>query len=206
MAAGLTLASGLIHGRMSNRWVGDSKIADTAVEKLGQLPDRFGDWQGQALEDLPENTVIILECMGHSIRTYVNQETGESVRVAIILGPAGPMSVHTPEICYSSRNQKVKQQRQRVAVPKNGNDEFWALTFQSTDVDARLLRVYYAWTTGHTWTAADDPRWGFAGNRYLYKIQLSGNVSAESKNDPCRNFLREFIPAARLFLVEPSSD
>ena len=65
---------------------------------------------------MDEDTVEMLECTGNIVRTYENQRTGEVVSVFVIVGPAGPIAVHTPEICYSSQNYKSRDTRQQVAI------------------------------------------------------------------------------------------
>ena len=209
IAAGLTLASGLIHGRMTQRWK-HSKASDSAAQRLAELPDTFGKWQGQSLEELDQETVDMLQCAGYVVRVYVNEETGAAIKMALLLGPAGPISVHTPEICFSGRNYLILEKRKRVQIPEDSKDEFWGLTFQSKGLGATQLRVYYAWTTGGTWAAPDrHPRYKFAGRPYLYKIQLAGSLppgADATTDDPCREFLRDFVPVARPYLVDPSTD
>lgn len=210
LVVGLTLLSGIIHGRMSDRW-GPPQDSLAAANKLAEIPDQFGGWKLQISEEISDSVVEMLECAGYINRTYVNQETGESVNVAILLGPPGPISVHTPEICYSSRDYAIVGEPQQVTVrsSQGSDDEFWAMTFQSRDLSADILRVYYAWSTGGGWSAAKAPRFTFAACPYLYKIQLAGHLppgaDAEA-SDPCRSFLQNFVPVATRYLVEPAGD
>jgi len=206
----LTIASGLIHGRSSNRW-GHSSVILAAAEKLEQLPDDFGTWQLVSHDEMSTAAIDMLECAAYVARTYENRKTGATVQMVLLLGPAGPISVHTPEVCYPSRNHTIVEKRQPVVVKspdvQDQDHQFWALTFRSTDLTATIQRVYYAWSTGSSWCATVEPRYAFAGSPYLYKIQLASSLppgTDVSKNDPCRNFLREFIPVAKRYLVEPS--
>ena len=50
----------------------------------------------------------------------------------MIAGPAGPISVHTPEICYSSRAYSIQEPRVQTAVSdKNGRTHsFWSVSFR----------------------------------------------------------------------------
>jgi hypothetical protein len=55
----------------------------------------------------------------------------------------------------------------------------------------RLL-VYYAWRSGSSWRASESPRFEFAGERLLYKIQAAVVVPAgttDKELDPCQEFL-----------------
>ena len=210
LVMGLTLVSGVIHGWMSNRW-GASEEVLAAASKLEEFPERFGNWQSQSSQEMSENTLTTLECAGYFVRAYANQETGETVKVAVIVGPSGPTAVHTPEICYSSRAYTIREDPQPVTVQnsEDSDEEFWRLTFQSNDLDGDLLRVYYAWSSGGPWSAAENPRLAYAGYPYLYKIQLAANlppgVNPEA-SDPCVGFLRDFVPVAKRYLVVPSGD
>ena len=136
----LTLASGLLAGRIRNRW-GPSETMLAAAKKLQEVPRQFGGahndrWQLQSSETMSDETVEMLECSGNIVRTYANPRTGEEVSVFVIVGPAGPIAVHTPEVCYSSQNYKSRDTRQRVAIAdaQGQDDQFWALTFKSKDV------------------------------------------------------------------------
>ena len=80
------------------------------------------------------------------------------------------------------------------------------LSFLSKPPRADSLRVYYAWSTGHEWTAPDSPRFAFTGWPYLYKLQLSCNQAPGTyvaRDDACRRFLKDFLPALKPHLVAP---
>ncbi|MHC4177967.1 MAG: exosortase-associated EpsI family protein [Planctomycetota bacterium] len=207
LVAGLTLVSGLIHGRMSNRW-GPSPDTLAVAKKLQDIPDQIGRWQLKAPDKMGDDTVKMLQCAGHILRTYEHQDTGESVNMFVILGPPGPISVHTPEVCYDSRGHPIRDARRRVII-QNGDgpeNEFWAVTFRSNDPTADTLRVYYAWSTGDRWSATEGPRYAYAGHPYLYKIQLASRLPSHvdsEVDDPCSRFLQDFVPAAKRYLVAP---
>lgn len=207
LAMGLTVASGAVFGKMSNRW-GPPKGSLAAAEKLESFPEEFGNWKLQSSERMSDNVVAELQCSGHISRVYANQESGEVVSVAVILGPPGPIAVHTPEICYSSRAHKILEERKPTPAGESG-DEFWSLTFEKNDLTASLIRVYYGWTVGNSWAATDDPRFAFAGYPYLYKIQLASYLPAGTNlesNDPCENFLADILPVLRDHLIDCSGD
>jgi hypothetical protein len=210
----LTLAGGLLEGHIRNRW-GPSETMLAAAEKLAEFPHEFGGfqnnrWQMQASQTMSQDVIDTLECTGYFVRTYANPRTGESVNVFVIVGPAGPISVHTPEICYSSQDYVNRSPRECVAITDDAqaNDEFWALSFKSKDVRGDVLRVYYAWSTGNHWRNPNDARYAFAGWPYLYKVQLAATMPPGAdlkKGDTCQSFLRDFVPVARQYLIEPST-
>ena len=198
LVAALTLASGIIHGSMSDRWGPPKQLRDEA-KKLGTIPDQFGNWELLASSEFDEHVVDMLECVGNTVRTYQNLETGKVVEVAIFVGPPGPTSLHTPEVCYPSRDHKTIEPRQHVAIGEgdDAKDIFWGLTFQSNELHSQLERVYYGWNPGDRWSAPEQPRFTFASKSYLYKIQLSCNLPLGTdldKTDPARQFLKDFVP------------
>ena len=202
IALGLTVASGAVFGKMSNRW-GPSKDSFAAAKKLESFPEEFGNWKLLSSEKMTETVVNELECCGHFSRLYGNQESGETVSVAVILGPSGPTAIHIPEICFSSRAHKTIESPKSVAIG-DSDDRFWAMTFESNDLSASLIRVYYAWTTGNQWSASENPRFAFAMYPFLYKVQLASHAPAGTdldKNDPCRNFLADIKPVMKDYLV-----
>jgi hypothetical protein len=198
---GLTIAGGLYHGNLTQRW-GTRPELSSLAQQLTSLPESIGPWQLRESYPLAEPTRDILRCSGYLNRHYVHDETGDSVSVAVMLGPAGPISVHTPEVCYSSRDFKQRDTRQSVTVraPQQDSSEFWRVTFDSTGLEKTILRTYYAWTFDGTWSAAENPRMFYAGQPYLLKIQLAAMLPTNAdltKDDPCERFLADFVPALR---------
>jgi len=190
----VTLLSGWVHGRMTNRW-GYPEDTVAAAAKLQGVPTQFGTWQLRSSEELSENTIKMLDCVGYFVREYVNRQTGDSVKAALLLALPEPLTLHTPEVCFSSREYTIAQQRQRVKVhnPNRPDDEFWALTFRSNHLEGDMLR---------------QNRFTFK-QPYLYKIQLAGHMprGADLQTaDICRDFLEDFIPAVKPHLVQPSGD
>jgi len=198
--AALTFASGMIHGHMSDRW-GLPQDMRKEAQKLDKIPDMFGAWtlvEGSK-EEFDERVTNILECAGSTVRTYRNGDTNAVVQVAVFVGPPGPTSLHTPEICYPARDNQQIEDRQRVTIAEDedSEDAFWALTFQSNNLERDKIRVYYAWSPGDHWSATDNPRFAYASHPHLFKIQLSSNLPAMAdlgETDPCRDFLEEFVP------------
>jgi hypothetical protein len=181
-----------------------------AGAKLRGVPAEFGAWRLESSEELAQNVIDLLQCAGQFHRVYLNQETGDTVSVAVMFGPSGPISVHTPEVCYSSRAYAIRDPRQKTEIKSadGSHDAFWQVTFRSNDLDSEALRVYYAWSDGTTWSAPGQPRFAFAASPHLYKIQLAAQVSStdeREQDDPCQGFLREFVPALRRCLAGPST-
>lgn len=196
----LTLASGLLHGRLSRRW-GASEQLQFAGERLSLFPTRFGSWVMQSSSELGEYAETVLETSGHINRVYRNEDSGSQVAVALVVGPAGPIATHSPEICFSSRDYRVLDERKQVSVSWQGTQtaaKFWALTFAPANEVGDLLRVYYGWSDGAAWGAPRDPRLAYFGRPLLYKLQVAASVPVDADlqaSDPCARFLESFLNA-----------
>jgi len=204
--AGATLLGGVLQGRMGRRW-GRSQEFQVLAERLRELPTEIGLWRTRASPPLSPAAEAELECAGYVCRQY-ERRTGEIVTVALLLGPAGPISVHTPDVCYSSQEYTVigSPERTPLGTGEGSQDELWSTSLQSTNLTAGSLRVYYGWSTGGAWSAPRDARFTFAGQPHLYKIQVVGPLPSpgdEKASDQCRTFLKEFLPAIRPFMVKP---
>ena len=197
LALGLTItvAAGLVYGRASQRW-GPAPDLAAAAKQLDGMPTEFGDWQLVKNIPMDDDAIRMLQCAGYVNRQYVNGRTGETVNVAVTLGPSGPISVHTPEICFSSQDYTPVDDRKRIELPDqlDGQQSFWKVVFQPNNGTADSMSVCYAWSAGNGWEASDHPRFEFAGQNVLYKLQIASLVAAAAVNDkqgPCERFLSD---------------
>lgn len=193
----LVLLSGVVYGHYSRRWGTPPDLA-AAAKRLESFPTEIGDWRSQSDHELSNSVQQMLECAGYVSRTYVNLKTGNAVTMAVLVGPPGPIAVHTPEICYSSRDYSIDGQREaiRFADGDSPPDYFWNTQFQTRDVFADRLSVYYAWSDGDKWIASRSPRFEFAASPCLYKIQLAGTVSKQAdpkQDDPPTQFIHALL-------------
>jgi Protein of unknown function (DUF3485) len=200
LAVLITLAGGVLYGSYVQRWNAPAELSGAATW-LKEFPGEIGNWK--AVEELPigEHSLQMLECAGYISRRYVNQDSGQSIQLAIMLGPPGPIAVHTPEICYSSRAYEMESERALtpLEVSPNRRHSFWRLDFSTRNAFADGLRVYYAWGLGSEWKASDSPRFEFAGSPLLYKLQLASSVSprlSEDAADPGQEFLEELLKSS----------
>ena len=206
LVAGLTLASGVIQGHMSRRW-GTSPNLVEAGTTLANVPAEFTVWRLRSSHRLDPDVEAVLECSGYVVREYQNEATGQSVTVAVLLGPSGPISVHEPEICYSGVNYTALERPRRLSVAATQGKEwqFWRQEFRHNSLGGGRLSVYYAWNAGDGWSASENPRFEFADRPYLYKIQLATEASAEGEaNDAGPSFLQDFLPLVENCLRKPS--
>ena len=215
IVAAVTAISGIIHGRMTERW-GTKIDRGTIAAELENIPEIVGDWEVVKHEQITDNALQQLECAGYISRTYRNSETDERVLVTIILGPPGPISVHLPEICHTSRAIEPTGKREHVTIetkmPKKSDansyktteERFWAVNFEDKGLEGYEERFFYAWGTGGPWVAPEQPRISFGAYPYLYKIQVASKLARDADletRDPVEEFLKVFVPAAKCGLV-----
>src|SRR5262245_61286256 len=97
-AFAVVLFSGVTHGLRTGRW----KVSDDlrqAVVRLQDVPTQVGDWEAQE-EEMAEPERQMAEIDGYRKLSFVNRVTRAQVQFLIVCGKPGPISVHTPNICY----------------------------------------------------------------------------------------------------------
>ena len=193
----LTLLSGVVHGYLDGRWTTQASRSEQG-ELLSQIPSKLGDWTLMDEQDLPESAQRLLRCYGSVVRVYQHTESGAMVNVAVMYGPRGPIAVHTPEICYSSVGTKQTRPRKIETITTDKNrHQVWSVEFSRDDQPDASLAVYYGWSDGGAFVAADSPRFWLTDD--LYKVQLAGPVTG-SAIDPCQSFLDSFMPHLEKFV------
>lgn len=191
----MTLLSAVVHGYSDGRWARPTDLKAQG-QRLAQLPERCGPWVLLKTMELEENAARVLRCYGSAVRAYRNEQTKDVVTVAVLFGPRGPIAVHTPEICYSSVGTAQLGERVRNSLDVAGQSQgLWSVRFAEQGSNGSLgepsFEVWYAWSDGGAWLAAENPRFWMATN--LYKIQVAGPVG-QKDTPPCKDFLKELLP------------
>lgn len=206
-AIGLILGSGAVSGVWTERWRPSSAIQE-AVARLEKVPMNVGDWQGRPSE-LDRRQLEAGNISGHLLRTYVNRKTGEELTTLVVCGRPGPISVHTPDICYQGAGYALERSPERVTVAADGSagaGEFFRGDFlKTTGAVPSGLRILWSWNGGGGWRAAENPRLAHAASGALYKLyvvrQFSGGGPTRVGDDVGIEFLRAWLPAADAALV-----
>jgi hypothetical protein len=206
-----TVAGGAVV-RRSRLVAANPQLLVRAAQVLEQpLDKRVGNWQVIHETPLDDRTVEMLQCPAHISRVYVHDQTGDRVSVTVLVGPAGPIAVHTPEICFSSQDYKIDSNRSAITIGEGEDTKqsFWDVAFLSNDVVGSKLRVVYAWSDGRRWAASEQPRIDYGALPYLYKLQIAGpEAPAAGEFDPCRDFLDQFLGQVekQLIVAPPASN
>jgi hypothetical protein len=191
----LTAASGLLAERLAH---GNVTALEAAAERLKHVPADFGDWQKEADAEIHPEAIEMLECKGSINRVYRHRGTGQIIRMFVIVGPPGPTSVHSPEICYSSAGYQSREEPERFFVHPDSDSSpaFWKVWLKTGGPTPEQLAVVFGWNPGTGWVAADYPRFAFAGKPFLYKLQMATSVGddAQATDNGCQQFLESFLP------------
>lgn len=191
------LAAGVSHGLLIQRWGGAERF-DPANAPFEKIPLTVGSWQGETLEG---PTAEAGQAMTYFVRRYVNTVTGKAVTVALTWGRPGPVSVHTPDVCYNGNGFEISPPERFANRLGDAGPSAVCFTsqFKKTNVtDSQCLRAFWTWNPGDGWVAPDNPRLVFARYRKgLLKVYLVNEMSREAAAadaDPCVEFMPAILP------------
>jgi exosortase len=194
----VVVLSGIVHGRWVNRWR-ISRDIELAVAKLDRLPMDFGDWRGRP-QTVDRRALTAASLDGLVTRHYENHRTGRTTSLVLVCGRPGPVSVHTPEICYPGAGFEMAQsQPARFSVSPGGRAaEFLKADFERQEsFSPERVRVYWSWNATGTWSVPENPRLTFASRPLLYKLYLATRITEvfeQSADNTETEFLRQFLP------------
>jgi len=185
----------VVHGWLTARWSQSEDLANCST-RLADFPETVGDWQLE--KDLPfdEKHQKIAEVHSYVHRSYVHRRRGTVVSLLIVAGRPGPISVHTPDVCYRGAGYEPAANPERTRLD-DLPVEFWSALFEQRGGTAAPLRILWCWNDGHGWQAPDQPRLAFGSARALYKLYVVRQKAPNEKPsdpDPSIDFLRALLP------------
>ncbi len=180
----LTLIAGVIDGQRRFRWGEDTEVTELAA-RLNQFPTKIGGWETTSELLLDKSATGLLRPVTAIHRVYFNPQLQMKANVFLLLGPTGPTSAHTPDICFNSREYKMIGTRRVASVHPAGikNSQCFVAQFQNRNISSEYLRSWYAWTVDGTWHAPERPRFNFAKSRYLFKMQIVAGYPSRQAMD-----------------------
>lgn len=188
LAIAAILIPGWWHAVWTCRYDWQSSVA-SASARLQRVPKYFGDWDSA---DLPirEGTLEENDFAGLLARRYQNLLTDEVYDVVVACGRPGPISVHTPDVCFPGGGFRVADLKTSVAItlPNKTEAKFNVATFKNASVtEPKTVRVYWSWSPDGTWRTPSMPRVVFGRYPVLFKLYiirtLPQNADAPQEND-----------------------
>src|ERR1700722_982350 len=198
----LTSVPAIVQGVLTRRWSGKADISG-AANRLVEFPTKFGDWQQQGDEEkVPEEALRELQCAGCFNRHYVNQRLGRDVTVIVMVGPAGPLIRHPPEICYGNRANDllVKPVDIELTTSAKVAHKLRLLRYANPRAMSGEFSVCYGWSESGAWDVPAYPRVEYGAAPMLFKMQvLSTDAMPKDGGLPSATaqFLNEFLPLLR---------
>jgi hypothetical protein len=193
---------GVVHGVYSDRW-GPSDRLQQALQMVPRIPTQIANWEGEDLPYEPED-MIRAGIKGSVYRRYKNRRTGELVSCLLVCGRGGPISVHTPDVCYTSAGyQMTSAPQSRVIQSTDGATATFHLSQfgKPRGLVPSQLDIYWAWSRdGALWEAPASARLSLARCPALYKLYVVCEVpptGQASKLATGERFLKEGLPAVR---------
>jgi Protein of unknown function (DUF3485) len=192
------LLDGYVYGLWTDRW-GNAQAVEDAVARLELVPMTIGDWQARPLE-LPEKHAKQAGFAGYWLRRYEHRD-GAAVNVLLACGRPGPLSVHTPDICYAGAGfvQSELAVKHTTSADHGTAAEFSMAKFGKPEaLVPQKLRVFWSWRGDGGWTVPGNPRFAFASQPVIHKLYVTHEmVAADERQDDaiCTEFINLLVPA-----------
>ena len=199
----LTALPAIVQGVLTRRWGGVADISGAAA-RLVEFPSQFGDWQQHGDDEaVPDEALRELQCAGYFNRHYVNQTfLGRDVTVILMVGPAGPLIRHPPEICYGNRANQLLGKPIEIDLQTSDNvkHKFRLLNYDNPRAASGQFSVCYGWSEDGSWNVPAYPRVEYGSAPMLFKMQVltTDAVPKEGGLPPATaRFLNDFLPLLR---------
>jgi hypothetical protein len=191
------LGSGAIAGLWGGRW-GSSASVRQAAARLEQVPLPLGaNWDVQE-DALSDREVAVAELDGYLYRHYLHRRSGARVTALLVCGRPGPVSVHTPEVCYAGAGYVQTSAERTHEVEAGPAHQFQVRDFRLGNVATpTMLRVFMTWGYKGQWSVPARPRWAFADKPYLYKLYVIRSLVRPHEpleRDPAVDLIKELMP------------
>jgi hypothetical protein len=165
------------------------------------------DWDVEGGE-LNARVVEIAELEGYLNRRYVHRPTGAIISVLLVCGRAGPISVHTPDVCYGGAGYAEVGAPRPFKGPGELPAQFEVRDFlQSNAATPTRLRIFYAWGARGKWSVPSRPRIAFSSEPVLYKlyaVRQMNKADEPVEKDLTIELLRELMPQLQKALFADS--
>jgi hypothetical protein len=204
----ILLATGFLHGLWTDRWAFSDEPQGSAG-KLARLPTMIEDWTAEEPLEIGsrelEKSAIDPCYFGYR---FVNSRSKQRVQVFLVCGRPGPISVHTPDICFEGAGYRMKAPPENFLLTSLPPNEFWQSKFVKDGREAQEnVRVFWAWNAGGHWQAPNNPRVTFARSKALFKLYVIHELARPGlpvDEDPSVDFMKKFLPEVQKSLFPES--
>ncbi|MER3440521.1 MAG: hypothetical protein C4296_03980 [Gemmataceae bacterium] len=189
---------GLAHGLWTNRWTAAGEPLQFA-QKLQNVPSVIGDWELTSESKLNERELQIGNIVGYISRRYTHRGDGNVVALLMVCGKPGPISVHTPDVCYGGAGYQLIDDPAVWQTASERPAVFRVGVFRKNlpAEGATYLRIFWSWSPdGIEWTAPKHPRISFAMHPALYKMYVIETIERSDmplENSPATKFISEIL-------------
>jgi len=205
-AVTILLTTGFIHGLWTDRWA-FSDEPEASAAKLSRVPSTIGDWTSEPLEigsrELEKSAIV--DYVG---RLFVNSRTKNRVQVFLVCGRPGPISVHTPDVCFEGAGYHMTARPEKFALASLPANKFWQTEFVKNGPKAQEhVRVFWAWNFEGRWQAPENPRLVFARSKALFKLYVIHELmrpGLAAEKDPSVDFMNLLLPELQKCLFPES--
>lgn len=195
-AIGILSVAAVAHGLRTDRW-GPSADLQAIAGKLQSLPKEIGDWTSRDRQ-LSDAEIAIAQVAGYLVREYRHKYTQDTITVMILCGRPGPISVHSPEVCYAGAGF-VPGTVNKVAL--DDQEELWTSDFIKPGAIHETLRIHWGWSTNGRLAASNSPRTDYARSKALFKFYLIRPMTG-TKHSSDKSPDLELLKSLRPFLKE----
>lgn len=207
---GLVVAAAAVaHGSLTGRWRPLPPL-DGYTARLAAVPLAVGDWTGKDVPLPDADSLASAGIAGHLHRQYTHKSSGEVLSVLIVCGRHGPISVHTPDVCYASAGYQAVGSQNTETVELPGRRVTCSqLRFKppAGRIDARDLDIRWTWCSDPAGVEAPtNPRVAFSSKPALFKLYVIRELPPArpptapaatppaAVADPVEQFLEVFVP------------
>ena len=170
---------------------------------LKSVDETVGRWEAKESREsvLDPEIARVAGSSDSLIRTYVDKKTGVSVVVLVLYGRAGPVTAHTPEVCYTSQGyDQLETFDLDLPGRDQGTSRFRSLVFtKKGGREGSQQEVFYAFRSEGRWSPVVEGRWkALETSPPVFKIMVQRRLADRERrnvNNPCIQFLTEMLPA-----------
>lgn len=171
---------------------------------LASIPKTLGVWRLKEGEEtrLPSTIAKMAGAIGEPFEgVYVDKETGVTLAVLVIYGPAEKVTGHIPEVCYPAVGyEQLELFDLKLLDPETKNSIACRSILFIKKGGSSVARdeVYYTFRQEGKWSPTVSGNWKSLRNGPpVFKIQVQRRIADRERRDvfnPCEQFLAKIIP------------